>query len=157
MMFVDQPFLSAALFTVAAGTLIGFFGARIITPRRQTSESARFLAEVEGLRRVLGTDAAASRREFAQRSGLSPAAVFATMLPFAVVFELENAWIGAFPDLTPDMLASTGFAVGSISAMDGLVSSGQSSMSSAMTSPSSGSGGGGSSGGGGGGGGGGSW
>ena len=36
------------------------------------------------------------------------------MLPFAVVFELENAWIGAFPDLTPDQLVEHGFYVGSI-------------------------------------------
>lgn len=155
--FVDQPFVSAVAITAGVGALVGFFAARAITPRRQTPESALFLAKVEGLRKVLGTDAAASRREFAQRSGLSPDAIFATMLPFAVVFELESAWIGAFPDLSPEQLVGHGFYVGSISSMDGLVSSGTSSMSSAMTAPSSGSGSGGSSGGGGGGGGGGSW
>jgi uncharacterized membrane protein YgcG len=155
--FIDQPFLSAVAITSGVGALVGFFAARAITPRRQTPESALFLAKVDGLRKVLGTDAAASRREFAQRSGLSPDAIFATMLPFAVVFELEDSWIGAFPDLTPDQLVSHGFAVAGMSSMDGLVSSSTSSMSSAMTAPSSGSGGGGSSGGGGGGGGGGSW
>lgn len=156
-MFAGQAFIAAVGLTVGLGALAGFVAARIITPRRQTEQSARFLAEVDGFRAVLGTDAAAGRREFAQRSGLAPAAIFATMLPFAVVFDLEDAWLGAFPDLTPDQLASTGFHVGGIAAMDGLISSGTSSMSSAMTAPSSGSGGGGSSGGGGGGGGGGSW
>jgi uncharacterized membrane protein YgcG len=152
-----QPFLSAIGFTTGIGALIGFIAATVITPRTQTQQSAVFLAKVEGLRTVLGTDAAASRREFAQRTGLTPAAIFATMLPFAVVFDLQDAWIGAFPDLTPDQLVSAGFGVASIHGMDGLVQSSTSSMSSAMTSPSSGSGGGGSSGGGGGGGGGGSW
>ncbi len=155
--FIGQPFITAALFTVGVGALIGFFVARAITPRQQTQQSALFLAKVDGFRIVLGTDAAASRREFAQRSGLSPEAIFATMLPYAVVFELENSWIGAFPDLTPEQLVSSGFYVGSMASMHGLVSSGTSSMASAMTAPSSGSGGGGFSGGGGGGGGGGSW
>jgi uncharacterized membrane protein YgcG len=156
-MVAGQAFNAAIGLTIGVGAVIGFVAARIITPRRQTEQSARFIAEVDGFRAVLGTDAAAGRREFAQRSGLAPAAIFATMLPFAVVFDLEDAWLGAFPDLTPDQLASTGFHVGSIGAMDGLISSGTSSMSSAMTAPSSGSGSGGSSGGGGGGGGGGSW
>jgi hypothetical protein len=155
--FIDQPFVTAALFTTGIGALIGFFVARAITPRQQTQQSALFLAKVDGFRVVLGTDAAAARREFAQRSGLSPEAIFATMLPYAVVFELENSWIGAFPDLSPEQLVSHGFYVGSMASMNGLVSSGTSSMSSAMTAPSSGSGGGGFSGGGGGGGGGGSW
>lgn len=156
-MFAGQAFVAAIGLTVGIGAVAGFIAARIITPRRQTEQSARFIAEVDGFRTVLGTDAAAGRREFAQRSGLAPAAIFATMLPFAVVFDLEDAWLGAFPDLTPDQLASTGFHVGGIGAMDGLISSGTASMSSAMTAPSSGSGSGGSSGGGGGGGGGGSW
>jgi uncharacterized membrane protein YgcG len=155
--FFDVPFLTAVLLTAGVGALIGFFTARAITPRRQTEQSARFLAEVAGFRTVLGTDAAAARREFAQRSGLSPAAIFATMLPYAVVFALEDSWIGAFPDLSPDQLVSSGFYVPSIGSMTSLVSAGTTSVSSAMTAPSSGSGGGGSSGGGGGGGGGGSW
>ncbi len=155
--FLEQPFLTAAAFTLGAGALVGFFVARAITPRSQTPQSARFLAEVAGFEKVLGTDAAAARREFAQRTGLSASAIFATMLPFAVIFGLENSWIGAFPDLTPDELVGHGFYVGSIASMDHLVNSGTSSMASAMTAPSSGSGGGGSSGGGGGGGGGGSW
>ncbi len=155
--FVGQAFLASVALTAGIGALVGFFVARAITPRRQTEQSALFLAKVDGFQKVLGTDAAAARREFAQRSGLSPDAIFATMLPFAVVFGLESSWIGAFPDLSPDQLVSHGLYVGSISSMDSLVSSGTSSISSAMTAPSSGSGGGGSSGGGGGGGGGGSW
>ena len=155
--FIGQAFLASVALTAGVGALIGFFVARAITPRSQTQQSALFLAKVDGFRKVLGTDAAAARREFAQRSGLSPDAIFATMLPFAVVFGLESSWIGAFPDLSPDQLVGHGFYVGSIASMDSLVSSGTSSISSAMTAPSSGSGSGGSSGGGGGGGGGGSW
>lgn len=155
--FIDQPFLASIALTAGVGALIGFFAARAITPRSQTAQSALFLAKVDGFQKVLGTDAASARREFAQRSGLSADAIFATMLPFAVVFGLENAWIGAFPDLSPDQLVRHGLYVGSISSMDSLVSRSTSSISSAMTAPSSGSGSGGSSGGGGGGGGGGSW
>lgn len=155
--FIGQPFIAGIMLTAGIGALIGFVAARIITPRAQTPQSALFIAKVEGFRKVLGTDAAASRREFAQRSGLSPDAIFATMLPFAVVFGLESAWIGAFPDLTADQLVGHGYYVASMASMDSLVTSSSSSMSSAMTAPSSGSGGGGSSGGGGGGGGGGSW
>lgn len=155
--FIEQPFITSVALTVGVAALIGFIVARAITPRAQTPRSARFLAEVDGFRKVLGTDAAAARREFAQRLGVSPAAIFATMLPFAVVFELEGSWIGAFRDLDEPQLAGQGFYVGGIGSMDSLVSSGTTSVSSAMTAPSSGSGGGGSSGGGGGGGGGGSW
>lgn len=156
-LFFGSPFVSAALFTLGGAAMLAFVIARIITPRRETEQSAQFLAKVAGLQKVLGTDPATARREFAQRSGLSPASIFATMLPFAVLFELEDSWIGAFPDLSPDDLARTGFHVASIGAMDSFMSSSTSSMSSATTAPSSGSGGGGSSGGGGGGGGGGSW
>lgn len=156
-LFLGVAFITWVAFTTAVGALIGFIAARIITPRRETPQSARFLAEIGGFRKVLGTDAAASRREFAQRLGLPPEAIFATMLPYAVVFDLENSWIGAFPDLSGEQLMAHGFYVGSISSMNGLVSSSTTSMSSAMTAPSSGSGSGGSSGGGGGGGGGGSW
>jgi uncharacterized membrane protein YgcG len=155
--FIEQPAVSGLAFTAGIGTLIGFFVARAITPRKQTQQSAQFIAKVEGFRKVLGTDPAAARREFAHRSGLTADAIFATMLPYAVVFELESSWIGAFPDLTDEQLTSHGFMVGSVYAIDSLVSSSTTSISSAMTAPSSGSGGGGSSGGGGGGGGGGSW
>lgn len=149
--------LTAAAVTTGIGALIGFISARIITPRKETEQSAQFQAKVRGFEKVLGTDASASRREFAQRLGLPPEAVFATMLPFAIVFGLENSWIGAFPDLTPEQLAGYGFYYVGLGSMAGLIDSGTSSISSAMTAPSSGSGGGGFSGGGGGGGGGGSW
>ena len=79
------------------------------------------------------------------------------MLPFAIVLQLESAWIGAYPDLTPEQLSNYGFYYVGWGSMYAMVSSGTSSISSAMTAPSSGSGGGGFSGGGGGGGGGGSW
>jgi uncharacterized membrane protein YgcG len=155
--FIEMPFITGLFITIGLGALIGFVAARIITPRKETPESALFLAKVAGFEKVLGTDPAAARREFAQRSGLAPAAIFATMLPYAVIFNLENSWLGAFPDLTPEELHGYGFYVGGMWAMSDLVDTGTTSMSSAMTAPSSGSGGGGFSGGGGGGGGGGSW
>lgn len=155
--FLIPAVLAWACLTLGVGAMLGFIAARIITPRKQTPQSAQFLAKVAGLEKVLGTDPAASRREFAQRSGLTPVAIFATMLPFAVVFDREDAWLGAFPDLTPEQLGTYGFSVGSIYAMNDLMSSGTTSMRSATTAPSSGSGGGGFSGGGGGGGGSGTW
>lgn len=155
--FLIPAVLAWACLTLGVGAMLGFIAARIITPRKQTQQSALFLAKVAGLEKVLGTDPAASRREFAQRSGLSPVAIFATMLPFAVVFDLEDAWLGAFPDLTAEQLGSYGFYVGSLYAMGDLMSSGTTSMRAATTAPSSGSGGGGFSGGGGGGGGSGTW
>lgn len=156
-LFLIPAILAWASLTLGLGALIGFTAARIITPRRQTPQSARFLAKVAGLEKVLGTDPAASRREFAQRSGLSPIAIFATMLPFAVVLDLEDSWLGAFPDLTAEQLGNYGLHVGSMYAMSSLMSTGTSSMRTATTAPSSGSGGGGYSGGGGGGGGSGTW
>jgi len=139
------------------GALLGGAIARIITPRRETTESARFLVLVLGFRRLLETDAAEARREFAQRLGLPAHAILATMLPYAIVFSLEESWIGAFPDLTPEELRSTGFNVVSIVALSSVMNSATHSASTALTAPSSGSGGGGMSGGGGGGGGGGAW
>lgn len=156
-LFLIPAIFAWACLTLGLGALIGFTAARIITPRKQTPQSAQFLAKVAGLEEVLGTDPAASRREFAQRSGLSPIAIFATMLPFAVIFDLEDSWLGAFPDLTAEQLGSYGFHVGSMYAMSSLMSTGTSSMQAATTAPSSGSGGGGFSGGGGGGGGSGTW
>lgn len=155
--WIGSAFIAAILFTMAVGALVGFIAARIITPRSETPQSARFLAEVEGFKKVLGTEASASRREFAQRLGLPPEAIFATMLPYAVVFDLEKSWMAAFPDLTAPQLQAYGYSALSMSSIDNIVSAGTTSVSSAMTAPSSGSGGGGSSGGGGGGGGGGSW
>ncbi len=157
MFFLGQGFLGAGLLTISFGALIGFITARIITPRQETLQSAQFQAKVRGLDVVLSTDAAAARREFAQRMGLPPEAIFATLLPYAIVLGAEQSWIGAFPDLTPDQLSHYGFTYLGIASMTSLVSSGTTSVSSAMTAPSSGSGGGGFSGGGGGGGGGGSW
>lgn len=156
-LFVLSEVIALACLTLGVGALIGFIAARIITPRNQTQTSALFLAKVAGLEKVLGTDPAASRREFAQRRGLTPIAIFATMLPFAVVFDLEDAWLGAFPELTPEQLGSYGYHVGAMVAMNGLMSAGSTSIRTATTAPGSGSGGGGFSGGGGGGGGSGTW
>jgi uncharacterized membrane protein YgcG len=156
-MFLGQGAITAALIPIAIGSLIGFAVARLITPRQETVQSAEFLAKVRGLKKVLGTDPAAARRELAQRLALPPVAVMATMLPFAVVFDLEDSWLGAFPDLTPADLAMTGFGVASMYDLNHMVDSTNSFAKSATMAPSSGSSGGGFSGGGGGGGGGGSW
>jgi uncharacterized membrane protein YgcG len=155
--FVGLGAVTAALLPIAFAAFIGFGIARLITPRRETQQSAEFLAKVRGLQRVLATDPAAARREVAQRLGLPPVAVMATMLPFAILFHLESSWMGTFPDLTPADLAMTGFGVASMYDLDTMVSSTNSYAKSATMAPSSGSGGGGFSGGGGGGGGGGSW
>ena len=166
-------FGGAALIPVAGAVLgsclvVGSVAATMITPRTQTATSARFLSEVAGLEKVLGTDPAASRQAFAQASGLSPAAIMATMLPYAVALGLESAWVGAFPDLAEDELAGVGLDLAGTGLLSVLLSSAANSSSAAMreppppsspTSSSGGSGlsGGGYAGGGGGGGGGGSW
>ena len=31
-----------------------------------------------------------------------------TMLPYAIVFRLEQSWLGAFPDLTPEDMSEGG-------------------------------------------------
>lgn len=162
-------FLAALAGTTAVGAAVGFVAARIITPRQETAKSAQFAAQVRGFQRVLGTDASASRREFAQRLGLPPEAVFATMLPYAIVLGLKDSWSGAFPDLTPDQLAGQGFEYVGVAVLLTVLDRGGSSLvppppvstgtsaDFSGTDFGSGSGGGGSSGGGGGGGGGGSW
>lgn len=166
--FAGLSAVPAAGAALGAGLVIGSIAATIITPRSQTPASARLLSEVAGLRKVLGTDPAASRQLFAQKSGLSQAAILATMLPYAVALGLEDAWVAAFPDLSPDELAGYGLHVASMELLSAMVVSGVSSSSDAISeppssddssaSPGSGfSGSGGYSGGGGGGGGGGSW
>ena len=151
-----SPLLAASI-GIASGSILGALIARAITPRRETQQSATFNAAVLGFERLMSTDAAEARRAFAQRSGLPAHAILATLLPYAVVFDLAESWLGAFPDLTPDELRATGINVASVAAIGSLVDHAASSASSAMTAPSSGSGSGGSAGGGGGGGGGGAW
>lgn len=143
--------LLPAFLLIAVGAFIAIF--RI--PKVQTAESAEFLSSMHGLRRALDTDAAAARREFAIRTKLQPGAIFATLLPWAIIFDLQDSWSDAFPDLTEQDLAMTGLGYLSIAHVNSLVSTASSAAASAMSS-SSGSGGG-SAGGGGGGGGGGSW
>ena len=157
-LFVVPP-ISAALLSVGLAMLIGgIIGARIV-PLVQTQASADFLSSVHGFRKLLDTDAGAARREFAHRSGLPAGAIFATMLPWAVIYGVDEAWAGAFPDLTPDDLHAYGLGFVSASVIHSDLASATRALSSAMTNPaSSGSGSsGGSSGGGGGGGGGSSW
>ena len=153
------PAACAVLLPLGLAPLIaGGIGWRT-TPLIQTEASAGFLSQVLGFRRLLDTDAAAARREFTHRSGLEPAAIFATMLPFAVIYGVDEAWAGAFPDLEPAQLAAYGLGFASTHDIHRDVTAATRALASAMTSPSSSGSGssGGSSGGGGGGGGGGSW
>ena len=140
--------------------LISCLIASRLVPARETEESANFQSRARGFQKLLDTDAAEARREFAQRSGLQPFAIFATMLPYAVIYGLSESWTQAFPDITDEQLNAAGFYFGSTWAMYAFISSAEASVVLASTEPSrdSGSGfSGGSAGGGGGGGGGGSW
>ncbi|MEY2634149.1 MAG: putative rane protein, partial [Actinomycetota bacterium] len=159
MPMVAAPQIFGFVFLIPIAGFIGFAIGYRITPKVQTEKSAEFLSAVAGFEKLFTTDAAAARREFAHRSGLTPAAIFATLLPFAIIYEAEASWVGAFPDITPDELRAYGYNVASMGAMTSLTQNTEAALSAAMTSPSSsGSGsGGGSAGGGGGGGGGGSW
>ncbi len=150
----------SGLAIIGLGLLLGGIAGAIITPRQQTKVSAAFLGEVEGFKRLLNSDSADARRDFAQKINLPPAAIFATFLPYAVVLGLEDTWMKNFPDLRPEELQNYGIYVASMYAMYGWSSSMESNFSSGMTERSSDSGfggGGGFSGGGGGGGGGGSF
>lgn len=153
------PLLGAPVACLGVATMIGGAVGAKLTPLVQTETSADFLSQVLGFRRLLDTDAGAARREFAQRSGLSAAAIFATMLPWAVIYGVDEAWAGAFPDLTPAELMAYGLGFASANAVHDDIASATRALSSAMTNPASGGSGasGGSSGGGGGGGGGSSW
>ncbi len=159
--------LYAGLLPVSAALTVGLLVAAFVVPVRKTLQSAQFEAEVEGFKRLLDTDPGVARRELALRLGLPDYAVYATFLPYAVLFDLEGGWSGAFPDITEEQLHSTGLFLASTAAVHGFMAAGTSTVSSASTVPgsdggsgfSSGSGfsGGGSAGGGGGGGGGRSW
>lgn len=158
----NKPGIALIGCLVGGGLLIGGLISSRLVPIHQTQESAQFLSEYRGFRQLLDTDAAGARRELVHRMGLPDYAVFASLLPYAVIYGLEDSWNQAFPDLTPEDLHRTGYYVGSMAAMNGLVAHGRGSMQSATRAPgsgrSSGSGfSGGSAGGGGGGGGGGSW
>ena len=140
--------------------LISCLIASRLVPARESAESATFQSKAKGFRKLLDTDAAEARREFAQRSGLQPFAIFATMLPYAVIFDLAESWTQAFPEISAQQLNGAGFYFGSTWAMYAFINSAEASVVMASTEPSrdSGSGfSGGFSGGGGGGGGGGSW
>ena len=131
-----------------------------LVPAKESAESASFQSRARGFKKLLDTDAAEARREFAQRSGLQPFAIFATMLPYAVIFGLSESWTQAFPEITIEQLNSAGYYFGSAWAMQNFIDSTQHVMTMASTEPSRSSGSGfsgGFSGGGGGGGGGGSW
>lgn len=156
--------VGAAVTVIAVMTgfalVIGAVIALLLVPIHQTQTSAQFLAEYRGFRKLLDTDAAEARRELVQRMNMPDYAVFATMLPYAVIYGLDESWTHAFPDLDPEDLRRAGYNVTSTSMLYGMVSASRMSMTSASSTPSRSSGSGfsgGSAGGGGGGGGGGSW
>jgi uncharacterized membrane protein YgcG len=126
------PAAGAAL---GLGLVVGSIAATIITPRAQTPASARLLSEVAGLRKVLGTAPAASRQLFAQTSGLAPAAILATMLPYAVALGLEDAWVAAFPDVEPDELAGYGLEATNASLLSAMLMSAYASTSGSLLPP----------------------
>jgi len=157
----ENALLYAGLLPIVTALTIGLFIAALFIPPRQIPSSAAFTSRVEGFRRLLDTDPGVARREFVQRLGLPDYAVYATFLPYAVLFDLEGSWSGAFPDLTEEQLNSAGLFIANTAAIHSLMSGATSAVSTASTTPrsSGGSGfsGGGFSGGGGGGGGGRSW
>ena len=157
--------LASLLMLAGIGLVIGGIIGRIITPRRQTRASADFLGQVAGFTRLLDSDSADARRDYAVKIGLPPEAIFATFLPFAVILGLESTWVGNFPDITPEQLRPYGLDTAAIGGLAGWSSTMSTNWTSSTTAPpertsssgGSGFGGGGSSGGGGGGGGGGSF
>ena len=154
------PVLAAAVLPFTVMAVVSGAIAAWITPRMQTRTSAKFLSEVEGFRRLLNTDAAAARREFAQKLDLNDVTIFATMLPYAIVFGLSESWVNAFPDLTPEQLHGVGYNVAGTYLLWSMVNTSTMALTSSTTAPQSSGGSGfsgGFSGGGGGGGGGGSW
>jgi uncharacterized membrane protein len=161
LMLILMPQGSGVLVLIpGTALLISCLIASRLVPVRESAESAYFQSRAKGFRKLLDTDAAEARREFAQRSGLQPFAIFATMLPYAVIFDLSESWTQAFPEITTEQLNAAGFYFGSTWAMYAFISSAEASVVLAATEPSrdSGSGfSGGSAGDGGGGGGGGSW
>lgn len=153
------PEIFGLAFPVSLAVFIGFVIALIKTPRIETPKSAEFLSHVLGFRKAMDTDSGALRRKFAQESGLTPGNIFATLLPFAIIFELEDSWLANFVDLTLSDIAASGIYVSSVASLQSSIQHSHDALTAAMTAPtSSGSGSdGGSSSGGGGGGGGGSW
>ena len=153
------PEIFGLAFPVSLAVFIGFVIALIKTPRIETPKSAEFLSHVLGFRKAMDTDSGALRRKFAQTSGLTPGTIFATLLPLAIIFELEDSWLANFVDLTLSDIAASGIYVSSVASLQSSIQQSHEALTAAMISPtSSGSGSdGGSSGGGGGGGGGGSW
>jgi uncharacterized membrane protein YgcG len=159
----DSALMFMVLFAMTGIALVigGLIG-RAITPRRQTKASAEFLGQVAGFKRLLNSSSAEARRDFAEKIGLTSEAIFATFFPYAVVLELENTWVGTFPDITPEQLRPYGLYATSVVGLSAWSQTMESTFASSTTAPStpttssgdSGFGGGGSSGGGGGGGGG---
>jgi uncharacterized membrane protein YgcG len=153
------PQIFGLAFPISLAVFTGFVIALSKTPRIETPKSAEFLSHVLGFRKAMDTDAGALRRKFAQESGLTPGAIFATLLPLAIIFELEDSWLANFVDLNLTDIAASGIYAGSVASLQSSIQRSHEALTAAMASPTSSDSGssGGRSGGGGGGGGGGSW
>lgn len=131
----DNALISAGLAPVLAGLTVGLFLAAFLVPDDKTVQSQRWEADAASLRTFLSTDPGSVRRDLVQRSGLPDGTVYVTMLPYAVLFDQETSWSGAFPDLTEDELHSSGLVLASTSAIHALMSIGVDAVSSASTPP----------------------
>lgn len=131
----DNALISAGLAPILAGLTVGLFLAAFLVPDDKTVQSQRWEADAASLRTLLSTDPGSVRRDLVQRSGLPDDTVYVTMLPYAVLFDLETSWSGAFPDLTEDQLHSSGLVLASTSAVHALMSIGVDAVSSASTPP----------------------
>lgn len=85
----------------------------------------------------MDTDAAEDRSEYVQRSGLNPADIFVTMLPYAVIYKLDQSWCAAFPDLTSAQLNTCGLAVVDPSHLGHSLQNAAQAIADGMTAPSS--------------------
>ena len=108
---------TVALAIPAVGFFVGAIVGAQLMPVRWTPGATAFQAEVAGFRRFMESDSADARREFAERAHLSPGALFATYLPYAVALGMEDTWVDDFPDLTVASLADFGLQVPSMGAL----------------------------------------
>lgn len=95
-----SPFFGGLLTAVTLGIAVGVLPSSLLIPLRFSEEEMQFSSEVEGFKQFLSTDAALLRNEYVERTGYTPEALAATMLPYAVVLGVESDWLKAFPDVS---------------------------------------------------------
>ncbi len=89
------------------GSLIGGLAARSAVPVQQTPQSADFISQTLGFRRLFAEDPREAHRQLQRLLGGTQGFVFGSMLPYAVIFSLEDAWLSAF-EVDPGELAAVG-------------------------------------------------